>query len=146
MVDTKQILNGMSRGDYLELARKLYGGRARGDSEPALEFFDEQATYRLIGARHIIPASGVRIGKSEIREAWRAFDVDFEMLSFDIDDLVFDAPRMAYLSWRMSLKNRGTGAKADLEGIDRARFENFKIVEWVRYFDTALLAALRQGG
>lgn len=145
-MDAKNILDGRTPQDYLDLARELYGRRARGDAEPALEFFDDHAIYRLIGARHIIPAAGVRIGKAEIREAWRAFDVDFEMLSFDIDDLVFDAPRIAYMSWRMTLKNRGTGAKADLEGIDRARFENFKIIEWVRYFDTALLAALRQGG
>lgn len=146
MIDTEAALSGKTPQEFLELARQYYGLRARGDCEPALEFFADHATYRLIGARHLIPAAGMRIGKAEIREAWRAFDVDFEMLSFEIDDLVFDAPRIAYISWRMTLRNRGTGVKIDLEGVDRARFEQFKIVEWVRYFDTALLAALRQGG
>ena len=49
------------------------------------------------------------------------------------------------MSWRMTLKNRGTGAMIELEGVDRLKWVDFKVVEWTRYFDTALVAALRQG-
>ncbi|HUO54397.1 MAG TPA: nuclear transport factor 2 family protein [Rhodoblastus sp.] len=145
MNDTKTILEGLTREQYMALARDIYGRRAKGDKEPGLQFFADTATYRLIGSRDLIPAAGVRVGKDEIREAWRAFDVDFEILAFEIDDLVVDFPRMSYMSWRMSLQNRGTGATVELEGVDRLRWADFKVVEWTRYFDTALVAALRQG-
>ena len=145
MNETKKALEGLSREQYLALARDIYGRRARGDNVPGLFFFADNATYRLIGSRDLIPAAGVRVGKDEIREAWRAFDVDFEMVLFEIDDLVVDLPRMSYMSWRMTLRNRGTGAMVDLEGVDRLRWRDFRIVEWTRYFDTALVVALRQG-
>ena len=80
----------MTREEILAIARDIYGRRARGDNEPGLFFFHEDATYRLIGSRSLIPAAGVRVGKDEIREAWRAFDVDFEMVRFEVDDLVVD--------------------------------------------------------
>lgn len=145
MNETKKVLEGLSREQYLALARDIYGRRARGNNEPGLFFFADDATYRLIGSRDLIPAAGVRVGKDEIREAWRAFDVDFEIVRFEIDDLVVDLPRMSYMSWRMTLKNRGAGAMVELEGVDRLRWQDFRVVEWTRYFDTALVAALRQG-
>jgi SnoaL-like domain len=145
MNDTKKILDGLSREQYLAIARDIYGRRAKGDNEPGLFYFADHASYRLIGSRDLIPAAGVRVGKDEIREAWRAFDVDFEIVDFEIEDLVVDFPRMSYMSWRMTLKNRGTKAFVELEGVDRLRWENYKIVEWTRYFDTALVVALRQG-
>ena len=136
------IEQGLTREEYMAIARDIYGRRAKGDNEPGLFFFHDNATYRLLGSRAMIPAAGVRVGKDEIREAWRAFDVDFEMLSFDVDDLVVDMPRCSYMSWRMRLRNRGTGAVADLDGVDRLIWVDYKIAEWTRYFDTALVAAL----
>lgn len=138
-------LEKLTREEYLALARDIYGRRARGDNEPGLFFFDDNATYRLIGSRALIPAAGVRVGKDEIRQAWRAFDLDFEIMSFEVDDLVVDMPRMSYMSWHMTLRSHGTGAVIELEGVDRLKWRNFKIVEWTRYFDTALVAALKQG-
>jgi hypothetical protein len=44
----------------------------------------------------------------------------------------------------MQLRSRGTGAVAELEGVDRLVWVDFKIVEWTRYFDTALVAALAE--
>jgi hypothetical protein len=133
---------GLTREEYMAIARDIYGRRARGDTEPGLHFFHDNATYRLLGSRALIPAAGVRVGKEEIREAWRAFDVDFEILNFEVDDLVVDMPRCSYMSWHMRLRNRGTGVVADLEGVDRLFWRDFKIIEWTRYFDTALVAAL----
>jgi len=141
-VDKKSDLEGLSREDYIAIARDIYGKCARGDSEPVLALFHEDATYRLIGSRALIHAAGLRVGKNEIRESWRAFDVDFEMLSFEVDDLVVDYPRCSYMSWRMRIRNRGAGAEAELDGVDRLQWRDFKIAEWTRYFDTALMAAL----
>jgi hypothetical protein len=45
----------------------------------------------------------------------------------------------------MTLRNRGTGATVELEGVDRLKWQDFKVAEWTRYFDTALVAALREG-
>jgi ketosteroid isomerase-like protein len=132
----------LTREEYMAIARDIYGRRAKGDTEPGLHFFHDDATYRLLVSRALIPAAGVRVGKEEIREAWRAFDVDFEILNFEVDDLVVDMPRCSYMSWHMRLRNRGTGVVADLEGVDRLFWRDFKIVEWTRYFDTALVAAL----
>lgn len=145
MSEKKHFLETLTREQYLELAQDIYGRRARGDNEPGLAFFHDHATYRLIGSRALLPAAGVRVGKDEIREAWRAFDVDFEIVSFEVEDLVVDMPRISYMSWRMKLKNRGAGGMVELEGVDRLRWADFKIVEWTRYFDTALVAALRHG-
>jgi ketosteroid isomerase-like protein len=136
------IEKGLTREEYMAIARDIYGRRARGDNEPGLFFFHDNATYRLLGSRALIPAAGVRVGKEEIREAWRAFDIDFEIVSFEVDDVVVDIPRCSYMSWHMRLRNRGTGIEADLEGVDRLIWVDYKIVEWTRYFDTALVAAL----
>ena len=138
------ISDRLTREEYLAIARDIYGRRARGDNEPGLAFFHDDARYRLLGSRALIPAAGVRVGKEEIRQAWRAFDTDFEILSFDIDDLVIDIPRCSYMSWHMQLRSRGTGAVAELEGVDRLIWVDFKIAEWTRFFDTALVAALAE--
>lgn len=142
IVDKKPSLEGLTREDYIAIARDIYGKRARGDNEPGLAYFHEDATYRLIGSRSLIHAAGLRVGKTEIRECWRVFDVDFEMLSFEVDDLAFDYPCCSFMSWRMRLRNRGTGAEAEFDGVDHVRWRDFKIAEWTRYFDTALIAAL----
>lgn len=140
------IRDGLTREEYMAIARDVYGRRARGDNEPALGFFHENARYRLLGSRALIPAAGMRVGKAEIREAWRAFDTDFEILSFEVEDLVIDMPRCSYMSWQMQLRSRGTGAVAEMEGVDRVFWADFKIVEWTRFFDTSLIAALAENG
>lgn len=134
----------MKHEDFIAICRDIYGRRARGDFEAALALFDDNATFRILGSRALIPAAGLRVGKAEIREAFIAFQVDFEMVDFDVDDFVADLPRMTYVSWHMTLRNRGTGAVAEIEGVDRLKWQDFKIVECVRYFDTALVAALAQ--
>ena len=138
------ISDRLTREEYMAIARDIYGRRARGDTEPGLAFFHDSARYRLLGSRALIPSAGLRVGKAEIREAWRAFDTDFEILSFEIDDLVIDMPRCSYMSWHMRLRSRGAGAVAELEGVDRLFWNDFKIVEWTRFFDTALIAALAE--
>ena len=137
-------LNGLTREEYMAMARNIYGKRAKGDNEPGLTLFHDDATYRLLGSRSLIPAAGLRVGKEEIREAWRAFDMEFEILEFEVDDLVVDMPRMSYMSWRMRLRNRGTGVIAQLEGVDRLNWVDYRIKEWTRFFDTALVAALSE--
>ncbi|MTV32944.1 hypothetical protein GJ654_18345 [Rhodoblastus acidophilus] len=134
----------MEREDFVAICREIYGRRARGDFETALALFDDNATFRILGSRALIPAAGLRVGKEEIREALRAFEVDFEMVHFEIDDFVADLPRLAFVSWRMTLRGRGTGAQADIEGVDRLKWRDFRIVECVRFLDTALVAALGQ--
>jgi ketosteroid isomerase-like protein len=138
------MLQGLTREEYLAIARDIYGKRARGDNEPGLALFHDNATYRLLGSRILIPAAGVRVGKAEIREAWRAFDIDFEIVAFEVDDIVVDIPRSSYMSWRMTLRSRGAGAVARLEGVDRLKWVDYKVMEWTRYFDTALVAALAE--
>jgi len=137
-------LADMTREELLALCREIYGRRARGDFEAALALFDDAATFRILGSRALIPAAGLRVGKAEIREAFMAFQVDFEMINFEVDDFVGDLPHIAYVSWHMTLRNRGTGAQAEIEGVDRLKWRNFKIVECVRFYDTALIAALAQ--
>ncbi|MBB4196784.1 ketosteroid isomerase-like protein [Rhodoblastus sphagnicola] len=134
----------MRREDFMAICRDIYARRARGDVEAGLALFHDNATYRMMGSRAIIPAAGLRVGKAEIREAWKAFDVDFEIVGFEVDDFVVDTPRMSYMSWHMTLCNRGTGALAEVEGVDRMKWQDHKITEWTRYFDTALVAALGQ--
>jgi hypothetical protein len=144
LIGYEMISDRLTHEQYLAIARDIYGRRAKGDNEPGLAFFHDNAIYRLLGSRALIPAAGVRIGKDEIRQAWRAFDIDFEILSFEVDDLVVDIPRCSYMSWRMQLRSRGTGALAELEGVDRLKWVDFKIMEWTRYFDTALIVALAE--
>jgi ketosteroid isomerase-like protein len=134
----------MKREDFIAICREVYGRRARGDFETALALFDDNATFRILGSRALISAAGLRVGKAEIREAFKAFEVDFEIVAFEVDDFVGDLPRAAYVSWHMTLRNRGTGAQADIEGVDRLKWRDYKIIECVRYFDTALVAALAQ--
>lgn len=134
----------MTREHYMAICREIYRRRAEGDTETGLALFHDNATYRLLGSRAMIPAAGMRVGKDEIRGAWRAFDVDFEIIAFEVYDFVVDMPGISYMSWRMTLRGRGTGAVAELDGVDRLRWENCKIVEWTRYSDTALLGALGQ--
>jgi ketosteroid isomerase-like protein len=130
--------------DFLAVCRELYGRRARGDLESTLALFAENAAFRIIGSRALIPAAGSRVGKSEIREALKAFDVDFEIVDFNVEDFVAELPRMTYVSWHMTLRSRGSGAVAEIDGIDRVRWENYRIVDCTRFFDTALVAALAQ--
>jgi ketosteroid isomerase-like protein len=138
-------LAGATREEYIAMARIVYGHCVRGDIEPVLALFHDDAIYQLIGSRALIPSAGRREGKEEIREAKRSFYVDFETLLIDVDDVVFDYPRRAYVSWRMRLRNRGTGVEADLEGVDRMHWKDDRVTEWTRYCDTALMAALGEG-
>jgi ketosteroid isomerase-like protein len=132
----------MTREDALAACRELYRQRARGDFENALALFHDDAVYLLQGSRALLPAAGLRVGKTEIMDSCRAFDVDFEIVDIDVDDFVALPPRLCYLSWRMTLRNRGTGAQAEIEGVDRTRWQDGKIVKLTRFLDTALLAAL----
>lgn len=134
----------MKREDLIAICREIYGRYARGDFEAVLAVFDDNATFRILGSRALIPAAGLRVGKEEIREAFRAFEVDFEIIEFELDDIVADQSRIAFVSWRITLRSRGTGAQAGIEGVDRLKWRDFKIVECVCFLDTALVAALGQ--
>lgn len=141
-MDTHLKLAEATREERIARARIVYGHCARGEIEPVLALFHDDAIYRMVGSRALIPAAGRREGKEEIREAKRSFFVDFETLQIKIDDVVFDGSRSSYVSWRMRLRNRGTGVEADLEGVDRLHWKDDLIAEWTRYCDTALMAAL----
>jgi ketosteroid isomerase-like protein len=132
----------LTRDERMARARTVYGHCARGEIEPVLALFHDDAVYRLVGSRALIPSAGRREGKQEIREAKRSFFVDFETLQVEIDDVVFDCPQSGYVSWRMHLRNRGTGIEAELEGVDCLHWKDGRVTEWIRYCDTALLAAL----
>jgi len=136
------LLEGLTRDQYLALAKDIYGSWTRGDIEPLMAFFHDKAIFRLLGSRAMIPAAGFRIGKQEIREAFRALHVDFEIVDFEIDDLAYNPPYSSFMSWRLLLRNRGTQVAAILEGVDHLSWSNAKIVKLTSYFDTALLAAL----
>jgi ketosteroid isomerase-like protein len=132
----------LTHAQYLAFANDMRRRWAKGDIEPILALFDDHAVYQLLGSRALIPSAGVRIGKHEIREAWRTFFIDFETVAFQIDDVAYNLPRTAFTVWRVFLRHRGTQVEAHFEGVDHLVWSNGKIIKMTSYFDTALLASL----
>lgn len=132
----------LTHAQYLAFANDMRRRWSKGDMEPVLALFDDNAVYQLLGSRALISCAGVRHGKDEIREAWRAFYIEFETIDFRIDDVAYNLPRTAFTVWSVYLRHRGTQVEAHFEGVDHLVWSKGKIIKFTSYFDTALLASL----
>jgi ketosteroid isomerase-like protein len=103
------------------------------DGEAAIRrYVDPSIIYRTpSGHGHPI----AYIGLDEVVRAIRNFDVNVEFLSFEIQDLIVDAEKVA-LRWYSMLRHRGTGVTTELVSCSIITVRNGLIIEYDQYLDS----------
>ncbi|MEW6271453.1 MAG: nuclear transport factor 2 family protein [Thermodesulfobacteriota bacterium] len=130
----------MSEPRHVESLREMYRlwALSKGQSvEPWLGLLGDSIRFRSIGG----DLPGVEfardgVSRADVARYFRELSRDWEMLEYQVDELICDGDRVAMLG-RCAWRNRHTGKVAESMKADFFRFEDGRIVEFTELFDTA---------
>ena len=96
--------------------------------EQALTYFTPSATVMLGRDRRAMPYFGAYEGPEAIRRAFRGVEIEYDVLSQDISDMVIDQDRV--VTRRVCrMRHRGTGKVMDVDFCDWMRFQDGLVCE-----------------
>lgn len=131
----------LPRARLIGLTQEFAQFRVRRDFAGVEDRLNDDAVLVVAGDRRLMPFAGRFAGKSSIRAALRALDIEFQLSDLTLGDSVVEGERVAIRSccrWT----HRGTGASALLADFALMDFRNERVVEIACFTDTAALARL----
>lgn len=120
--------------------RTAIAAYSRYDPEPFFALMDDKVQFRIAAAPEQLRFGGIGTGIAWVRRVIREIAEDFEWLSYENRELIAERDWVIALSGG-KIRDRSSGAVLDADIVDVMRFKNGRIVHFVEYFDTALLAA-----
>ena len=132
----------MNREAILDVMRKGYEARVRGDVAGILAAFTPDATFRLNAsapqkAAVVHATEGVGGMKAALTQLVDAF----EFQTCDIVDAVVEGSKAA-IRIRFKVRSRQTGNVAVTESLDLVEFRNGRISSYTQFFDSAIAERL----
>lgn len=124
------------RDEMLDIVRKAYAARVRGDVEGILRVFTGDAVFRLNAAPFNRVTAVHAISGHELRDAMAELIDNFEFSDFEIVDSVVENSKAAVRSM-FTVRARKSGHIAQTEVFDLIEFKDGKICSFVQFFDTA---------
>jgi ketosteroid isomerase-like protein len=129
-----------SRGEVESLLRTFWADRiGRGGAAIALHCTDEVELH-LIGDQSQVPFARRHVGLEAARALVDQIDIEFEMLSHRIVDVLVDGPRAA-VRWAADVRHRGTGMRGHVECFEHVVTRGGRIASITEFFDTAATAS-----
>ncbi len=127
-----------NRETMLELIRRAYAARAKGDLESLVTAFDPEGAFTLVGDKGSLDVTGRVQGHRDLREAFHGFIATFDFVERQILSELVEGDRAAVHS-RLIVRHTPTGATRTTEVLDMLKFQDGKIVELIEFADTALI-------
>lgn len=130
----------MSEPKHVADLREMYRlwALSKGRSvEPWLGMLGDTIRFRSMGGeRPGVEFAREGVSREDAVRYFRELAETWEMLAYEVDELICDGDRVAMLG-RCAWRNRRTGKVAESLKADFFRFENGRIVEFTELFDTA---------
>jgi ketosteroid isomerase-like protein len=139
-----------NRETLLELVRRAYAARGKGDLDELMTAFHPEAVFTLVGDSRSLQAAGSVKGHPSLRETLGGFISSFEFTERHILSELVEADRAAVHS-RLVVRYSPTNTIRTTECLDLLKFQDGKIVELIEFADTAMIrdimsAASRSNG
>lgn len=121
------------------LVKVAYSAWARGDEVALLALITEDCEFQIVGNPVLNPHSGLRVGRSGMRESVRLFHAEFAVREFLIEKIIAKGDD-AVIHWHSTLEFIRTGLMIDSERCDIVTFEGNLISRARCFFDSASMA------
>lgn len=132
------------RQTMLELIRRVYAARGKGDLEDLMMAFHPEAVFTLVGDKKSLDVTGSVHGHRALREALGGFIANFHFAERQILSELVEGDRAAVHS-RLLVRYNPTNATHTTDCLDLLRFQDGKIIELVEFADTALIRDMMAG-
>jgi ketosteroid isomerase-like protein len=125
-----------NREAILEVIRRAYEARGRGDLEALMAAFHRDAVFTLIGDKKALEVTGTVHGHDGVREAPRDFIAAFDFVDRHILSGVVEGDRAAVHSC-IVVRYGPTKETWTADVLDLLTFKDGKIIELIEFADTA---------
>jgi ketosteroid isomerase-like protein len=133
-----------NRETMLDLIKRAYAARGRGDLEGLVTAFHPEAVFTLVGDRKALDVAGSVQGHRGLRETLGGFIATFQFVERQILTELVEGDRAAVHS-RLVVRYNPTNTTRTTECLDLLRFQDGKIIELIEFADTALIRDMMSG-
>jgi ketosteroid isomerase-like protein len=127
-----------NRETMLDLIKRTYAARGKGDLEGLMAVFHPEAVFRLVGDKKALEVTGSVQGHGALREALGGFIATFQFIERQILSELVEGDRAAVHS-RLVVRYNPANTIHTTECLDLLKFQNEKIIELIEFADTALI-------
>lgn len=136
----------MNREQMLEVMRKTYAARVKGDVDATVGMFTPDAKFKLnASAPQKAAVVHATAGADNMRSALTQLVDAFEFQTCDIIDAVVEGSKAA-IRIRFKVRSNQTGNVAVTESLDLVEFHDGKIASYTQFFDSAMADRLIAAG
>jgi ketosteroid isomerase-like protein len=133
-----------NREPMLDLIKRAYAARSRGDLEDLMAVFHPEAAFRLVGDKKALEVAGSVQGHGGLREALGGFIATFQFIERQILSELVEGDRVAVHS-RLVVRYNPMNTIRTTECLDLLKFQDGKIIELIEFADTALIRDMMSG-
>jgi ketosteroid isomerase-like protein len=133
-----------NRETMLDLIKRAYAARSRGDLEDLMAVFHPEAAFRLVGDKKALEVAGSVQGHGGLREALGGFIATFQFIERQILSELVEGDRVAVHS-RLVVRYNPMNTIRTTECLDLLKFQDGKIIELIEFADTALIRDMMSG-
>jgi ketosteroid isomerase-like protein len=134
-----------NREAILEVIRRAYDARGKGDLDALMEAFHPEAVFTLVGDKKALEVTGSVHGRAGVREALRDFIATFDFVDRHILSEVVEGDRAAVHSC-IVVRYGPTKETWTADCLDLLTFKDGKIIEMIEFADTAQIRDKMSGG
>ena len=131
----------MTRAEMEQLVRKLYAARVAGDVEAIMAYAAPDVHFALAGDPTASPVAGRLTGADELRPQLAQLVEAFTFNSYDITALLVEGSRAA-VRGKANITAVKSGATVDMELADFIEVRDGRVVSFVQFCDTAMVAKI----
>jgi ketosteroid isomerase-like protein len=134
----------MTRAEIEQLVRKLYAARVAGDVEAMMAWAAPDVHFALAGDPTASPVAGQVSGADKLRPQLAQLVRAYTFNSYDITTLVVEGSRAA-VRGKANITAVKSGATVDMELADFIEVKDGRVVSFVQFCDTAMVAKISTG-
>jgi ketosteroid isomerase-like protein len=134
----------MTRAEIEQLVRKLYAARVAGDVEAMMAWAAPDVHFALAGDPTASPVAGQVSGADKLRPQLAQLVRAYTFNSYDITTLVVEGSRAA-VRGKANITAVKSGATVDMELADFIEVKDGRVVSFVQFCDTAMVAKISIG-
>jgi ketosteroid isomerase-like protein len=134
----------MTRAEMEQLIRKLYAARVAGDVEAIMAWAAPDVHFALAGDPTASPVAGRLTGADKLRPQLVQLIQAFTFHRYDITTLLVEGSRAAVRA-KAKITSVRSGATVDMELTDFIEVEDGRVVSFVQFCDTAMVAKISTG-
>jgi ketosteroid isomerase-like protein len=134
----------MTRAEMEQLVRKLYAARVAGDVEAIMAFVAPDVHFALAGDPAASPVAGRLTGADKLRPQVAQLVEAFTFNSYDITALLVEGSRAAVRA-KANITSVKSGATVDMELADFIEVRDGRVVSFIQFCDTAMVAKISTG-